>query len=950
MTGTSVTVSVLGPLSVEVEGRPVELTPARRRLVAILALSAGDPIDTGSLIHRMWPGTAPTTARTVLQVHVSRIRRVAPGLIETVPNGYRMEPGVQLDAVRFEALSARLDRTVALGKGEEVLALCDEALGLWRAEPFPELAGETFAMADMARLIETYHRVEYQRLEALLEMGLNDLAVARASEMVARHPLDERFREGLMLALYRCGRQVEAIGVYQSARRHLADELGLEPGPGLRALEGRILAQDPTLGSVTTPATPHNLPPFATSFLGRRLELETISEALSPGSVVSIVGAPGVGKTRLAVEAATGMLGRFPGGVWFVELGGTATAVSVASTVTRATRTTESVSSLESLGAVIGGRPVLLLLDECEEVTEHVTDLLRGLCSGATAAAVLATSRRALDVPNEFTLNLGRFERGGDSAVRLMADRIRAVDRTFLLTEEAFSSLEVLADEVDGVPLALEVMSCWVRSLGIEVTSRLLDRVRAKSALEATLDWSLRMLHESDWELLSAVSVFAGPTTLERIHAVCSAEDRAELITAGGVARLVESFLLGAEGPRTGEVRYRMLGPVRDRVVRRAGIRQDLRLRHAEEFRSAASEVAAAAGTQAQIRVFAAVDSELPEYRRAMETLRQRGDWEGVVAIAGGLSRFWYARFLAWEGRVWLEEALSHLDSEPVGRRARLAAGFLAWAVHDYETADRHYRVVMEEGRSVGDRRMVAEALYGLGLIHQKRRFEDGGAMLEEAAERFRSLPDCDLQLGQCLLYRGLDQVGRGGTARGVEMLEEAVERLSRVGHVRQVSKAHRWLAHAAWLEGDTESSGRHVGQAEELARRAGDQPALAGALLERGFLEISRGETEVAASLLIEALDLIPEHDLVDVCQVLEPVSWLAEARDECDLAVSILGFIDEVYERAGWLPADTRLCHRRLRERLLARGVGESPPRDEDLPVPERVRVFLSGIARGP
>ena len=923
----STEVLVLGPTRVWTAGVEVPLAPIRRRLVAILALDRREPVTTEALIHRMWPDRVPATARTALHVHISKVRDAVPGLIETTADGYRLGPSAGLDVETFESLVVAAEDAAASEHWAEVLDLCDDCLRMWGGDPFGDISEETYALPVAVRLGERRHEVDNLRLQALLATGRNDLAVPHAVELVQRYPYSERFREGLMLALYRSGRQADAVRVYQEAHRFLGEELGVEPGPELRELEERILAHDPSLGPRPRPPTPHSLPRFATSFVGREEQLEILASELRPGRVVSVVGDPGVGKTRLAVEAAGELLDRFPGGVWFVDLGGATSALSVAATVARATRTTEVVESLNSLGAMVASRPVLVVLDECELVLDHVRAFLEGFGGGAPHAAVLATSRVGLGIEGQSEMVLRSFHRRTHVAVRLIVDRIRAVDRSFVLDEEAFRALTSLVEAVDGVPLALEIVARWVPTLGIGETTRLLGDVSAGSALETAFDWSFRLLHRGDRALLGAFSVFSAPFTLARGHSICAEPGTSEFDTAGSISRLVEASLLATEGPRTGTVRYRMPGPVRDLASARLTDRGEVFDRHAAEFRAAAVATGAAANNEGQAAAFAAAEVELADLRQAMAHLRDVGDWDGSAEIAAGLARFWYSRFLGWEGRVWLDESLARPLSPGVESAARMAAGFLAWAVHDYETADRHYRARLEEGRKAADVGGVADALYGLGLIHQKRRFEDGAAMLDEAAELYRSLPGRELELGQCLLFRGLHEVGEGRTSDGVPMLEEAVELLTRAGHLRQVSKAHRWLAHAAWLEGRGGLGRRHAATAEDLARSTGDQPALAGALIELAFLDMDGREFGGAAKRLAEALALIPQDDLVDVCQVLTPVAWLAELAGEPALAGRVLAFIDSVYDDSGWLPANSRMCVRRLEARLASRGECDRP-----------------------
>jgi len=910
--------SVLGPLTLTVDGEPISLRPAQRRVLATIASLGGGAIETDVLIERMWPESPPKNARASLHVHISGIRRAAPNIIQTESSRYRLHPDVALDIKSFQSLIDEAKLLLAEDDWDAVLDCSDAALSLWRQDPFAELSDDVSAQAEIVRLWEQYLEIVELRMRVLLALGRGSDALPELRTCVLSHPLHERFRYHLMLALYQSGRQVEALRTYEEFRTMLGDEVGIEPDPSLRLLEERILLQDPALGDPIHITVPNNLPVIATSFIGRETAVQEITAGLATSGLVTIVGGPGFGKTRLAVEVGQAVIEDYPGGVWLAHLGGATTAMSVAATIATATRTTERITSIEQLGSLLRRRPILIVLDDCEHVVEHIRRFLTSLVTGRTTARVLATSRRALNLDNEQVLDLGSRPMEKHAAIQLMVDRVRSVDRSFTPTKGVMDALTELCASLEGIPLGIELVARWIPTLGIQNTTRLLHTVASESPLEAAFDRSHRLLQTADQSLLVRLSVFSAPFTLERAHDVCSEPDVPEMATAGGVARLVDASLLTVRRSGDGSVRYRMLEPIREFAASRADGAIDLTADLARSFLNTAKEVATAAQREDQSSVFAAVDVEIADYRSVMSALVAADDWNRVTEMAADLTHYWYARFLAWEGCSWLDSALEHDLSETATMRALLGAGFLAWAAHDYDLADQRYETCLETSRYLDDRKTTAEALYGLGLIHQKRRFKDGAGMLDEAADIYRTLPGCSVELGQCLLFRGLDEVSSGNVYDGTTLLEQASTLLGEAGHRRQVSKASRWLAHADWLRGDEIGARAHIAEAERIARATGDQPALSGALVERAFVEVRWGELPDAAAVLLEALEPIPHKDLIDICQILLPTAWLASAVGNDKLAGQILSYMDDVYEEAGWLPQNSRAAVRMLEEHV--------------------------------
>jgi DNA-binding SARP family transcriptional activator/class 3 adenylate cyclase len=426
---------LLGPLEARIGDRPLPLGGAKQRaLLALLLLNANRVVSRERLIDELWGDNPPETAVTSVQVYVSRLRKLLPPeALVTRPPGYLLEVEPEsLDLMRFE----RLLSDARQADSERASRLLREALQLWRGEALAEFSSEPFARVEGARLQDLRLAALEERIEADLALGRHTELIGELEQLIVEHPHRERLRAQLMLALYRSGRQAEALEEFRQARATL-DELGIEPGEQLRRLEKQILTHDRTL---ETPRRRTNLPAQATPLIGRTRELAEVLELMRANRLVTLTGAGGSGKTSLALEAASRLVGEFPDGIWFVSLASLSDPELVEPTIAQA------VGARGELREFLRRKQLLLLLDNLEQLLPDVAPTVAAL-----EANVLATSRERLNVTAEQEYPVPTLPLA--DAVALFSRRARQLKPAF----EPDEHVAEIARRLDGLPLALEL-------------------------------------------------------------------------------------------------------------------------------------------------------------------------------------------------------------------------------------------------------------------------------------------------------------------------------------------------------------------------------------------------------------------------------------------------------------------------------------------------------------
>jgi predicted ATPase/DNA-binding SARP family transcriptional activator len=561
--------------------------PKLRRLLGALLVHANSVVSVDRLADIVWGDDPPANVDGALQSLISRLRTALRSSTTSGHDGVELltrSPGYllrverrHLDATRFEDLVARAGTELEENPGHAA-TLLDEALQLWRGNPYAEFADEDFARAEAARLEELHLAAEEDRTEAALALGRHDAAIAVLDGFVAEHPLRERPRRQLMLALHRSGRTAEALRCYRDYRERLDEELGLEPSAALQRLELDILRQDETLQAPPISARPAvrvaggNLPVAVTDLVGRGEELAAVTSALRRARVVTLTGVGGVGKTRLALAAATQAKEDYPDDVWLCELAavGHPRAVAEAVTTILGVQQRQGLSVVARLVEFLGPKRLLLVLDNCEHVLDAAAGLVDALARGAPGVTVLATSREPLGVEGEHVRpvpplavpqpsdSFAPARAGAVPSVALFCERAEAAWPDFALTAENLGAVAEICRRLDGVPLALELAATRVRSMSLEdIAGRLEARFHflrsgrriaeeRHRTLRAVVDWSYGLLEEPERRVFERLSVFAGDFDLRAAEQVCApAGDRAQI--ADRVAALVDKSMVAVQ-------------------------------------------------------------------------------------------------------------------------------------------------------------------------------------------------------------------------------------------------------------------------------------------------------------------------------------------------------------------------------------------------------------------
>ncbi len=778
---------ILGTLEVLRDGDRVDLgSPRQRALLARLLISPMEVVTTDRLVEDLWPGEIPETARHVLHVYVSRLRKaLGPdrARLDSQGSGYRLaiEPD-ELDASRFEQLAAEGRAALVRGDPDTASIRLREALSLWRGPALAEFIDEPFARDEAARLEEVRLAAIEQRVAADLELGQHSELVEELQDLVSQHPFREHLWEQLMLALYRSGRQADALRVYQAARTQLAEELGIEPGPALRRLDERILAQDPSLdlspGAVPG-TTPNNLPLQRTSFVGREREVALGAELLDKSRLLTLTGAPGSGKTRLALRLAEGHMNNYPHGSFFVPLAAVTDPRLMDTTIagTLDLREVPGETALEGVKAFLHDRRVLLVLDNFEQITGAAPQVGE-LLDAAPGLKIMVTSRSPLKLigEQEFPvppLRVPPIDEVPDpealpsyDAVALFVARARSSDPNFDLSAENATAVAGITARLDGLPLAIELAAARIKLL---TPSTLLGRLERRltvltggpadtadrhRTMRDAIAWSYELLQPEEQTLFRRLGVFAGGFTLEAATAVA---DLAEVAILDGIDSLLSKSLL-YRPVEVGEARFAMLETIREFALEEleaAGEQQEVARRHAHHYLRLAEETESQLTRETQAIGIELLSQEVDNIRGALLYALDASDPDLGLRLASCIWRFWHGSGQLAEGRGWLESLLAPEASAAARAKGLTALAGLAYWQADYEEAWARYREALGLYQAIGDRYNEADTLFGMSMTATFKADLDAGERLADQARSMFEELGAKEEVGKVLMAQG---------------------------------------------------------------------------------------------------------------------------------------------------------------------------------------------------
>lgn len=937
--GTIEVIGAAGALTIR-DGMP-------RKLLAALTIRAGAPVSVDVLVDDLWTSRTPTDARNSLQVLVSYLR----GKLSSVADDITIERGswgyqlVVADPLVIDAvhLQRAVDATpsqwegVAPKKIEAQLADLNEALTLWRGNPYADVMYEEFAQAEVARLQELRVIIQERQANGLLALGRTQEATSLLQPLVVEHPLRESVWAALILALYRSGRQADALRAYATAREHFVEDVGLEPGPELRDLERRVLAHDPTLDWMSResapastrqaptrvidaelPAVESRVPVPVSGLVGRDFEIQAVAELLETHRLVTLVGPGGVGKSRLGIEVARGALDHST--VLFIELGAIRDAGDVAMTLAAEVGVSAmpGVDPLEAVAVRLGSRPTLLVLDTCEHLVDALAAAASLLLRRNADLRILATSRQALGVGGEVSWPVPALELADEGAgsvtavtasgaVRLFVERARRAKSDFELTDDNAADVARICRTLDGLPLAIELAAARVNVLSpARIVQRLDDRFALLSkgerdaearqqSLRSAIEWSYQLLGATEQRFFARLSVFPASFDLDAAEAIAGGgldDDALELL--GG---LVERSLVVAAGTD----RFSLLDSLRAfaAVQLAAGggavDPEELQQIHARWY--------AAVVLDAGISSPGPLPQKWPRLRAESANLVVAVDrlFAGVDAITGAKVAAALAGFLIIEGRLtqadqWLIRARDVDGDDSTMARVWRESGVLELYQSRFAESLAACRRSLVHARRVGDDQLIASTLLALGSAEWGVEDYDAAvAAHREAADLFQRHGD----------HRGqgfaLARLGRTlstlGDESAVGVLEEASRLLPIANDDWMSAIALEHLASALLRRGQTQVALELAKQAADFAGRIGSHAGELAALLTLGRALVATGDLGAArqahAAALARAIGMGNPGGTAEALEALAPD---VEAQGDVAVAVQILSCADAV------------------------------------------------------
>jgi predicted ATPase/DNA-binding SARP family transcriptional activator len=886
-----VKIGILGPLAIEVDGASVDLPGRREQMLLVrLALSPGVAVSVDTLADAIWGEHLPANPANALQASVSRLRKaIGREAIVTRAPGYLLDlDAADVDAVAFPTLIERAERQA----GDARLAALDQALTLWRGPPLVEFVDEEFAQREIGRLTELHQRALELRIEAEIDSGRHTAAIPELEALIAADPLRESLRRLHMLALYRAGRQADALRVYQDTRELLAEELGVDPGPQLQALELQILDHDPSLAPAAVipdageprSVVRHNLPERLTSFIGRDIDMDATATALSSARLVTLLGPGGAGKTSLAVEVVRTVVAGYKHGVWLIDLAGAGpddvaeTAAAVLGVDAR--QAFDLRQSDDATSRVVGAlhdRRTLLVFDNCEHVVDVAAALIESILQACRGVVILATSRERLGVAGEHVHAVPPLTVGdpGEMAppallatdgVRLFGERAAAATPGFVLDESNVMDAAAICRRIDGMPLAIELAAARTSSLPVaEIAARLDDVFRLLTGgrrtaperhqtLRATIGWSHALLSAEDQEVFDKLSVFRGSFDLAAAATVTGLD---EIDVLDSLQRLIDRSMLVAEP--LGRPAYRMLDTLRafaGEQLAGSATAESVHRSHFDHYRTIVQAAEPHLRTGRQMEWLRRIDDTIDNVRAALDWSVEHDPAAGV-GLAGELGWYSYLRGHRAEARARIGRLLDAGVQAAVPADLGKALFTYAMTSESPNLAVDHLDDAAAQFDAVGDRwfatvcRAIAatfRAFYG--------HVDASIRVLDEAGEIMEELDD-DWGCGLVEFFKANLATAQNDFATTATFVERAQRSFERTGDAWGIGYMDYFRGIIERTYGNYDAAETMFRDALRGARELGLQEEIPVMLGELGNMATLQGDYRRADEYLTEAMDI---------------------------------------------------------------------------------------------
>jgi predicted ATPase/DNA-binding SARP family transcriptional activator len=959
-------IHLLGEFRLSAGDTPVTTLDQERlqALLSYLVLQRAAPQSRQQLAFQLWPDSTESQARTNLRSLIHRLRQALPHADAFVHSDgqmvqWRADSPCTMDVATFEQALARAAQDGQRGDQTRARCALQQAVELYRGDLLPALYDD-WVLRERERLRQEFVAA-LERLIVLLELaGDYPAAIGYAQQLLRHDPLHESTYQHLMRLHALSGDRASAVRVYQTCLTVLERELGVEPSPATHEAYERVLHLDVAALAVERPAPPtpyrqqYNLPLALTSFIGRTREIGEVTRLLATTRLLTLTGAGGCGKTRLALAVAAELVAAYPDGVWLVELAALADGVLVPQAVATVLGVQEQAQRPLTATLVDALRPrdLLLVLDNCEHLIDACAHLAQSLLVGCAQLRILATSREALGIAGETTWLVPSLplpdmqqlppvaELAQVEAVRLFAERAAAALPTFTLTPANMAMVAQICGRLDGIPLAIELAAARVKVVSVDqLATRLDDCVRLlaggsrtalprQQTLRAAIDWSYNLLSEEERALFRRVAVFAGGWTLEAVEVVCAAAEISSAAVLELLAHLVDKSLVVVEPPREGQVRYRLLEPIRQYALEKLrGVEEAaaIRRQHALFFLALAEAAEPKLQGPEQALWLDRLAAEHDNLRAALRCMLDQTEGEITLRLSGALWHFWYTHGFVSEGRRWLEDALTTTCTPrgsprqwmAVRAKALYGASVLAEEQADYTQTVALCEQSLALFRNLGDQTGAAHSLVGLGRVMMSQGDQQRAEMLlEESLALFRDMGDQE-GITRSLYCLGLVALAQDKLQQARSLFEESLALQRALGDKKSIFWLVNGLGEVARCQGDDARAEACYSECLLLAQEVGFKRGTASVLHDLGQVALARGDYARAALRFAESLAMFQAlGHKQGIAHCLAGVAGLASAVGQPERAAQVFGAMEALLDATNLIlvPADHMAYSRNL------------------------------------